>query len=327
MSNLDLKERKKIEYYWRGKVGVRAIAKLLRRDHSVIARELGRNKDRRGRYDAVRAQALADGRAKITNKHKLKKDVVLKQYVVSKLKLGWSPEQIAGRLKNKPPQSLSGRRISYESIYRYIYDGEGRFEYLYPYLRKAKPHRYRRCGRTPRKTPIPQRVSIHLRPAGINEKKRVGDWESDTVCFKKQKTALSVQYERKSQLVRIHKLENRSAEETHKALTLTIESVPAPLIKSITFDNGGEAAHHVRLKNIFGIETYFCDPFASWQKGGVENMNGLLRQYLPTDTDMSTMTNEHLFQIQESLNNRPRKQLNYLTPNEIVASEGGALNS
>ena len=327
MSNLDLRERTKLEYYWRGKLGVRAIARLLKRDHSVVARELQRNTDSRGRYDAVKAQTLADRRVTITNKHKLKKDVVLKQYVVSKLKLGWSPEQIAGRLAKRPPVSLHGRRISYESIYRYIYDGEGRFEYLYPYLRKAKPKRYRRCGRKPQKTPIPERVSIHLRPATINEKKRVGDWESDTVVFKKQKTALSVQYERKSHLVRIHKLQNRSAEETERALTLTIESVPAPLLRSITFDNGGEAARHVTLKKVFGIETYFCDPFASWQKGGVENMNGLLRQYLPRDTDMSTMTNERLYQIQESLNNRPRKKLNYLTPNEVVQNEGGALNS
>ncbi|OGH69292.1 MAG: hypothetical protein A2754_00460 [Candidatus Magasanikbacteria bacterium RIFCSPHIGHO2_01_FULL_47_8] len=327
MSNLDLNERKRIEYFWRGKVGMRAIARFLNRDHTVIARELARNKDRRGRYDAVRAQALADGRAKITNKHKLKKDVVLKQYVVSKLKLGWSPEQIAGRLVAKPPASLAGRTISYESIYRYIYDGEGRFEYLYPYLRKAKPKRFRKCGRKPQKTPIPERVSIHDRPPEVAAKRMVGHWESDTIVFKKQKTAVSVQYERKSQLVRLHALKDKSAEETERALTLTIESVPAPLVKSITFDNGGEGAHHVNLKKIFGITTFHCDPFASWQKGGVENMNGLIRQYLPRDTDMSTMTNEQISEIQERLNNRPRKLLDYLTPNEVIEGEGGALNS
>lgn len=327
MSNLDLKERKRIEYYWRGKMSVRAIAKLLHRDHTVVARELRRNKDSRGRYDAIRAQNLADRRARITNKHKLTKDPILKQYVIHKLKSGWSPEQIAGRLAATPPASLTGQTISYESIYRYIYDGEGRFEHLYPYLRKAKPKRYRRCGRKPRKTPIPERISIHVRPPLVAAKQTFGHWESDTVCFKKQKTALSVQYERKSQLVRVRKIKDRSAEETQRALTLTIESIPVPLCKTITFDNGGEAAHHTILKKMFGIETYFCDPFASWQKGGVENMNGLLRQYLPRDTDMSTMTDKQLHQIQESLNNRPRKQLNYLTPNEVIEGEGGALNS
>lgn len=327
MSNLDLAERKLIELYWRAKVGVRAIARYLHRDHSVITRELFRNKDSRGRYDAVRAQILADKRARVTNKHKLQTDTELKQYVVSKLQHGWSPEQIAGRLKKKPPRSLVGHRISYESIYRYIYDGEGRFEYLYPYLRKAKPKRYRRCGRRPRKTPIPERVSIHERPPEVAAKMTVGHWESDTVVFKKQKTALSVQYERKSQLVRVHKLENKTAEETEQALCKTIESVPAPLVKSITFDNGGEGANHTNLKNMFGVQTYFCDPFASWQKGGVENMNGLLREYLPRDTDMSRVTSEQLKQIQETLNNRPRKGLGYLTPNEVIEGEGGAGNS
>jgi IS30 family transposase len=100
-----------------------------------------------------------------------------------------------------------------------------------------------------------------------------------------------------------------------------------PLTKTITFDNGGEGALHYKLRNEFGIGTFQCDAFASWQKGGVENMNGLIRCYLPRDTDLSTITNEQIFQIQELLNNRPRKSLNYLTPNEVIATEGGALNS
>jgi IS30 family transposase len=327
MSNLDFGERKKIEFYVRGKVGVNDIARYLKRNHSVISRELSRNKDNHGRYNAVRAQALADHRARKTNKHKLQKDPILKTYVIKELKAGKSPEQIGGRLKKRPPPFLQGKTISYESIYRYIYDGEGRYENLYPLLRKGKPKRFKKCGRKPQKTPVPKRVSIHERPDIVKYKLRYGDWESDTVCFKKQRASLSVQYERKSRLVRIHKVRDHSKEETYEALVKTIESLPLPLTKTITFDNGGEGALHYKLRSEFGINTYQCDAFASWQKGGVENMNGLIRQYLPRDTNMSTITDEQIYCIQELLNNRPRKALNYLTPNEVITGEGGALNS
>lgn len=219
--------------------------------------------------------------------------------------------------------------MSHETIYQYIYEGEGRWEHLSPYLRRARKKRKRRYARRPRKTPIPERISIHLRPREVQERVRVGDWESDTMVFRKQKTALSVQYERKLMLTRIHRIANRSAEETENALVKSVESLPQDLWQTITFDNGGEGARHTRFRTDYGIDTYFCDAYASWQKGGVENANGLIRQYFPRGTDLSRVSDAEIYAVQESLNNRPRKSLGYLTPNEALAhyyQTGGALN-
>lgn len=322
MSNLKLCEREKIEFYLRCKQGVREIARLIRRDHSVVSREIQRNGGISG-YDAKRAQAAADKRVGHNRKRKMEKYPELKTYVVNRLKKDWSPEQITGRLKKDAPPAIHGKRISHESIYQYIYEGEGRFEYLYPHLRRGKRKRQKRYARKAKKTMIPLRTSIHDRPKVVDQRKRYGDWESDTMVCRKQREAVSVQTERKSKLVRITKLANKSAEETTHAIIATAESVSKAWRRSMTFDNGGEGARHMMLKERFRMKTYFCDPYASWQKGGVENMNGLIRQYIPKNADLSSYTPEDVHAIQERLNDRPRKSLNYRTPNEISHTYGG----
>jgi IS30 family transposase len=327
-------ERQKIEYYLRLKMGIREIARRLKRDHSVISREVRRNKERDMKYySAKRAQEKADLHAKKTNKRKLDKDFMLRLYVTEKLKMGWSPEEIAGRLSEYPEPYLRGSRISYESIYAYIYETiQGR--HMYRYLRrKTVPRRQRRYSRKKHaKIIIHERISIHERPEIINERNRVGDWESDTMCFRKQKTGLSVQYERKLMLTKIHRIENKTSEATQEALIKSIESSNHNgLWRSITFDNGLEGSCHANMRAVYGLQTYFCDPYASWQKGGVENANGLIREYLPKGTNMDTITERNIYEIQETLNNRPRKKLRYLTPNEslkhYLITVGGALNS
>lgn len=324
-------ERQKLAYWRRTKLPIRQIAKLMRRDHSVLVRELQRNKGRYSPYTAAVAQRATERRSRITNVHKLTKYPVLHDYVEAQLREGWSPELIAGRLRNDPPIELRDPqyRVSHESIYRYIYNGEGRYEGWYRLLVRKQSKRRKRCGRKPRKILIPQRISIHDRPSIVNERARIGDWESDTVIFSKQKTALSVQYERRAQLTLIARIANRSADETQRVLTERIDTSPPDSWKSITFDNGGEAARHVELRDTYGIGTYFCDAYASWQKGGVENTNGLIRRFLPRSTDLATLTDSDLYQVQECLNNRPRKSLNYKTPNEIMNGylQSGALNS
>ena len=331
MQILTFKERERIEWYVRLKWGPREIGRHLDRDHGVISRELARNTLPGKRYSAAVAQKLADRKSRHTNKRRLESDEDLHAWVVKKLQAGWSPEQIAGRLKNHPPQILTGKYINHESIYQYIYDGEGRYEYLYPCLRRKQRKRRRKYGRKPQKILIPERISIHLRPGVINERKRIGDWESDTLNFSKQREAVSVQYERKAMLTRIHKLENKTAEETEDALSDSVESLPMEFWRSITFDNGLEAAGHTVIRDGYNIQTFFCDAYASWQKGGVENLNGLLREYLPRKVNISTITEKRIYEIQECLNTRPRKKLGYLTPNEIIRAEvyklTGALNS
>lgn len=331
MQVLTFVQRQWIEFCNNKKQGPREIGRFLRRDHTIISRELKRNTKPGKKYSAITAQKLADFKARKTNKRKLDKDRELHDYVVKKIKEGFSPDEVSGELKNYPPNSLLGKTISYEAIYDYIYNGEGRWEGLYHHLRKKHRQRRKQHSRKSRKIPIPERVSIHLRPNIINERKRTGDWETDTMKFKKQKSGLSVQYERKLMLARIHKVKDGTAEETQTAITKSIESLPQELFKSLTLDNGKEGVCHTRIRDDYSIATYFCDPYSSWQKGGVENLNGLIREYLPRETDMATITDEDIHRIQERLNNRPRKKLGYLTPNKALAAFAnqltGALNS
>lgn len=324
---LTLYEREKIEFYLRHKQKIRWIAKLIGRDHGVVSREIRRNKSPWFPYTATVAQAAADRRAHHTNRTKLSKHIGLKEYVISQLKEGWSPEQIDGRIKTNPPPNLKHLSISYEQIYQYVYSGARDEDgmYLYYWLPKQKPRRQVRYTRKPRKLSIPNRVSIHQRPKDINQRVGYGHWESDTMLCRRRK-GISVQYERKSKLVRIHRLVNLKAESTTEAITKSMDTLPLFLFHSITFDNGAENARHIELKDNFNLSTYFCDPYSSWQKGGVENTNGLLRRYLPKGTELDQVTDDELKTIQERLNNRPRKSLQYRTPNEIMR-EIGALNS
>ncbi len=318
-------EREKIAYSLKLKRSTRDIAKAIgRSDHSVIVRELNRNRLPDGTYDPVRAQKKANLRAKKTNRRKLETDWRLHDWVAQQLKQGWSPERIAGRLKHHPPAPLKGATISYEQIYEYIYDGEGRWEGWYQLLHRKHRRRRFRCGRKPQTDRIPERVSIHDRPRVIDERARVGDWESDLALYRKQRAALAVQYERLLMITRLHKVINRTALENEQAVNQTLAGLPSALRQSLTFDNGLENVCHTSIRDTFQLDTFFCDPYAAWQKGGVENAIGLIRRYLPKTTDLATVTDDELKRIEDRLNNLPRKKLNYLTPNEALA---GALNS
>lgn len=331
MQVLTFVQRQWIEFFNNKGQGPREIARQIKRNHTVISRELKRNTKPGKKYSAITAQKLADLKARKTNKRKLDKDRALHDYVVKQIKDGWSPDEVAGKLRDDPPKELLGKRISYEAIYDYIYNGEGKWEGLYHHLRKKHKVRRKQCSRKSQKVAIPERISIHERPKVVTERKRKGDWETDSVKFKKQKAGLSVQYERELMLARLHKVENLTAGETEKAISKSIESLPAGLFKSITWDNGKEGVCHIKIRDSYNVDTYFCDPYKSWQKGGVENLNGLIREYLPKDTDMSTITDEDIYAIQEKLNNRPRKKLHYKSPNQMLATITnqltGALNS
>lgn len=328
MSNLTFYERQIIESMLRTGAKRKSICIITKRDHTVISREISRNKGEHFRYDARIAQEAANRRAKKTNRRKLTKYPNLLKYVSDQLKEGWSPEQIAGRLKHHPPPKLKGFYICHEQIYEYI-QNEGQNdlgEYLYKFLRNKKPLRQKHHGRKSQKQTILERIPIHLRDEEIETKKTFGHWESDSM-FCKGRRGLSVQFERKSKLVRIEKLEDHSAQITNEAISISIESLPEGSFKTITFDNGTENAKHMEIRDQYQLKTYFCDPYSSWQKGGVENTNKLLRQYLKRKTNLDEITDNMLYEIQEKLNNRPRKSLQYETPNEILEIHFSALNS
>lgn len=299
----------------------RAIARQIGRSQAVISRELERNTTPRGYVVAV-AKKLTTQRAKHIQKRILDKNITLQGFVVSWIREGLSPEEVSGRLRVKHPKELKGVSISHEAIYSWIYNGEGKNFGLIPFLRR-KQCRRRKKGRgvKPQQTRIENRVSIHKRPKKINERRESGHWEDDSVIFPGQKPCLANQYERKFMLTRMTKVPDKSATSHEWALRAKIEKDPRWLWKTVTRDNGTENVLHENTRKQYGVKSYFCDTYSSWQKGGVENLNGLIREYFPRNTDMSTITPEYVAWVENKLNNRPRKKLNYLTPNEaFVAS-------
>lgn len=319
-------ERQVIEVGLRVGKRVRAIARSLDRDHRVIQREIHRNSGDYSPYTAVVAERISAEREARRHRCKLDKpeNAALKKYVIENIRKDNSPEQVAGELKEQAPWHLRGQSICHETIYQYIYVGNGRWEHLWPNLRRKRRKRQKRHARKHRKTTIPSRISIHARPIHIQTKRQIGHWESDTLEGKRStKHHISVQYERSSQSVLMRRIKDKSAPETKKAISSCIESTPKNLWRTITFDNGTETAMHAQLRDEYKVETFHCDAYASWQKGGVENINGLIRQYIPKGTDISKMTNKQIYAIQERLNNRPRKKLNYLTPNQVIAEKVG----
>lgn len=290
----------------------------------MIKREIRRNSSEHLPYTARSAQTIADRKAKKTNTRKLEKEKhrELKKFVEMPLEKGHSPEQIAGRMRVRNREhslNETSGTVCAETIYQHIYTGSGRMGGFFKYLRRKQKVRQQRFGRKPKKTLIPSRVSIHERPKTIEERKQYGHWETDSMIFSKQAPVLSVQTERKMRICRVTKVKNKTADESERAIQNHLSKLPEALRKSVTRDNGTENVLHEETKRMLNLPSYFCDTYASWQKGGVENMNGLIREYLPRKCAFDSMTDEEIFEIQERLNNRPRKCLGYKTPNEVLA--------
>ena len=318
MKYLTYNDRKIIEKLLNKKLTYRAIGRTISRSHTTISDEIKLNSGQLG-YSADRAQYYHEQRQlNKGNKKKLEINDKLREYVIKKLKKDWSPEEISGRLKEYPDKEIG--YVCHETIYEYIYGIEGIRDRLYLLLRRYKPKRTKWHSRKKRGTGIKERISIHERPDEINEKVELGHWETDSMIFSQQKGILSVQVERKSRMVRIHRCLDKTAQETLEAIIKTIDSIPLKYFLSVTYDNGTENVKHTELRKMFGVETYFCDPYCSWQKGLVENTNMFIRQYLPKNAPIDSIADEEIYEIQEKLNNRPRKCLKYMTPNEYFKS-------
>ncbi len=318
MKYLTFDDRKVIEKLLNKKLSYRSIGKAIGRSHTTVSDEIRLNSGQLG-YSAERAQCYHEQRQMNKgNRKKLETNEKLREYVIEKLKKDWSPEEISGRLKKYPDEDIG--YICHETIYEYIYSIEGIRLKLYLLLRRYKPKRTKWHSRNKRRINIPERTSIHERPDEINERTEIGHWETDSMIFSQQKGVLSVQVERKTKLTRLHKCADKTAAETLEAIIKTIDSVPLKYVLSITYDNGSENVKHIDLREEFGLETYFCDPYCSWQKGLVENTNMFIRQYLPKNAPIDSITDEQIYEIQEKLNNRPRKCLKYMTPNEYFNS-------
>ena len=292
------------------------IAETIGKHKSVISREIKRNADKRtGEYKAELAQKKYKKRLKEKPRKKKFTDEV-QQYVEEKIRDDWSPEQITNRAK------LEGIScVSHERIYQHIWQDKKQGGDLYTHLR-SKGKRYRKRGHLKDKRGIiKNRVSIDERPAIVEKKERFGDFEIDTIIGKNHKGAILTINDRKSSLVWIRKLNGKNARELAQKTIQTLKGIKN-LIHTITGDNGKEFALHQTISAGLDIQFYFAHPYHSWERGANENINGLIRQYLPKKTDFQNITQEQLNIIQNKLNNRPRKKLNYLSPLEFLSNFG-----
>ncbi len=300
--------------------GVREIARSLTRPASTISREVKRNGGRT-QYRAVDAEQRAWRRAERPKPCRLAQAPTLRALVAAKLQREWSPEQIAGWLKREYPHETR-MHISHEAIYRTLYvQARGALKKeLIAHLRRRRPmrrsRRYSTAGQP--RGQIIDAVSIAERPASVEDRAIPGHWEGDLLAGAKN-SHIATLVERQSRFVQLIKVRSKQAETVARALTRHVKRLPDRMMESLTWDRGLEMAHHQRFTIATDVAVYFCDPQSPWQRGTNENTNGLLRQYLPKGTDLSTVTQAQLNAIARRLNTRPRKTLEFMTPTEKLA--------
>jgi IS30 family transposase len=294
------------------------IAAYLGRDASTISREWNRNskktKSWRGGYRAERAERLARRRRRWDCRFKLARQPELRAQVRDRLAMGWSPEQIAGRLALED----APMKISHESIYRFIYHRVGQKDYWNRFLTKAKGRRGRpgRKGGSP-VDKIKHRLPLSERPAEVESRRMPGHWEADLMLFATYGQVILVAHERCSRYLRASQQPSKAAQPVIASLLKMLRPLPQRLRQTMTFDNGTEFAYHYQLHEGLGLKTYFCDAYSPWQKGGVENAISRLRRRLPRKTDLAGLKPGALAEYVEGYNNTPRKCLGYQTPNEV----------
>jgi IS30 family transposase len=279
------------------------IADLLGRHKSTISREIARNTGGRG-YRPYQACLMATKRS-LGSRNAVQITAEQWSQTVHYLHNKWSPEQVANRVG-----------ISHETIYRHVYADKAQGGVLYKHLRCQKKRRKRYAGGRDRRGQIIGRRPISERPAHIEERRQIGHWEGDTVIGKGHKQAIVSLVERKSGYAVLAKVKNKTADLVSNAIIDRLKPL-ATKVKTLTYDNGKEFAHHASIDQALGSTSYFADPYSSWQRGSNENLNGLIRQYIPKARPLSTVSDAELAKIECLLNNRPRKRLGYKTPLEV----------
>ncbi|WP_175736016.1 IS30 family transposase [Burkholderia ambifaria] len=324
---LTLAEREEISRAVVAGQSIRSIAARLGRAPSTISREVRRNGGRQY-YRASQADELAWDRARRPKTCKLIRNRTLAQVVASKLRLQWSPEQIAGWLKHVYAVNRD-YQVSHETIYRSLYiQARGALKReLLEHLRRSRAMRRSRQHtlKTEDRTNIRDAISISERPGTAEDRAIPGHWEGD-LLFGNANSQIATLVERQTRFVMLVKIASKDSEAVVNALIRHAGKLPQELYKSLTWDRGTEMAGHKRFTVATDIKVYFCDPQHPWQRGTNENTNGLLRQYLPKGTDLSAYSQAKLNAIARRLNERPRKTLNFDTPAErfhqAVASTG-----
>lgn len=322
--HLSLEEREKLFVLNEKGLSLRKIARSLRRDVSSLSRELKRNKTGEGKrsheyfiakYVPCRAQKKAEKRAiKQRTKAPLKNPFVF-LYVREHLRkpFYWSPEEIAGRLSLDNPEY----KITPETIYRYIYGKKARGMKLWKHLRLHRKRRMKVNGRKVKAVRLPTALKIEERPEAANQRAEGGHWETDNVgTIKTDKTGISASVERKSRIIRLRKLSDQKARTKQETLVAQVKQEDQKMQKTMTIDRGAENSEHEKFTEETHMPVYACNPYHSWEKGSVENAIGRSRYFITKGKSVDRLTQNELTEIENIMNNTPRKILGYLTPNE-----------
>jgi len=323
---LSMVERQRIAGLHCQGLSIREIARRLERSPSTVSRELGRNTAAHDTgYDAVLAHMRARERGARPGRSRLAQDLELRAVVQAKLEEEWSPEQIAAHLRIEYPDQ-PGWHLCHETIYQALYRGSrgGLNRRLTKRLRTQRPLRKRRRRpdeRRPRYVVPHQR--IHYRPAVVNDRSRLGDWEGDLIVGPMSRSAVATLVERRSRLLRlVHLPGGHRSDQLATALTASLATVDPGKLLTLTWDQGSEMARHDKIATLFSEGVFFADPGCPWMRGTNENTNGLIRQYLRKGTDLRPYSPVDLACIEAKLNGRPRKTLSWKTPAEVFTVAG-----
>jgi transposase, IS30 family len=323
-SQLDYQDRQTIAISLEQGLSMRAIGRILNRSAATISREIARNSGGNGYSCRFAQQRQVRRRRHGRPAPKLVLGNSLFESITELLRLRWSPQQIAAHLAKLHP-SDSTRRASHETIYNVIYAqprGELRKE-LVACLRMARAKRWPRSKGEDRRGHMADMLSIHMRPPEVEDRQFPGHWEGDLIKGALNQSAVGTLVERNTRLLILVKLPHpnpATAAHVLHAFTDKLNAVAQPMRKTLTYDRGKEMSHHQQLSANTGIAVYFCDPHSPWQRGTNENTNGLIRQFLPKGTDLSVYSQEQLDGIADLMNGRPRKTLDWCSPNEVYSA-------
>ena len=313
-TQLTLEKRYQISALQKAGFKQKEIAKELSVHPSTISRELRRNRDSVRGYHPELAQ-IQSTKVQRQKKKRFSLTKTIEKYIRAKLKLDWSPEQIAGRMKLD-----TGVSIVHETIYRYIYTNKANGGKLYKSLRHKNKKYHHRSNEYKSRGMLIDRVMIENRPKIVDKKSRIGDLEIDTVIGKNHVGALVTVVDRKSKFALIKNVPSKEAKVVTKALIEMLQPIKA-IIHTVTSDNGKEFAYHKKIAAALDVDFYFANPYHSWERGLNEHTNGLIRQYLPKKSEFINVSKDEIIMIQNKLNHRPRKVLGYKTPYEVFFSE------
>ena len=312
-THLESIEREKISILTAQKLSKNKIAKELGRSASTITREFQRGVVHNGNYYAVTTiEKIRKIKSKARRKRKTDNPEVQK-YIIEKLKLPflWSPEIISVKIKEE-----LGISIGKDSIYKFIYENSELTEFL---AKKHPGKKPRNKNKKTERTLIPNRTGIEQRPKEANERKEFGHFEADTIVSRASLACLLVIADRATRKIKIKKLARKTADLTSSSIVFALQMYNIIQLLTITYDNGSEFCWHHKVNKVLNMQSFFCNPYSSWEKGTVENLNGLIRRFFPKGTDFDKIKDEQIKQVEDWINNRPMRVLGYKSPNEKYA--------